>query len=233
MALPNVSTLVLEKVSKRFERGIGVDDVALDVDAGEVVGVWGRRRSGRSTLARVAAGIERPDAGSVRIEGLDLWRDREARQRVAVWHPLFPADHGRTMQRQVAIALRRGRRSPAQVRAEATAALERVGAGHVGSASPQELDRRETVRVALARALVMRPRVLVLDEPMSGLDVLDAERLIELIVQIARHDQIAVLMTAGEIGQLAGVDRHLAISRGIVRGSTQPAPADVVRIVGA
>jgi hypothetical protein len=55
----------------------------------------------------------------------------------------------------------------------------------------------------------------------------------ELVVQIARQDRIAVLVTASEIGQLGGVDRHLSISRGVVRGTAVPAPADVVRIVGA
>ncbi len=219
MSAPSVSTLVLDRVTERFARGVALDDVSLDVDAGEVVGVWGRRRSGRSTLLRVAAGIERPDAGEVRIEGADIWRTRSARRAAAVWHPLFPPDHGRTVQRQVAMPLRRGRRGARD-----------GGIAACADRSPDDLDAEEIARVALARALVMRPKVLVLDEPLNGIDVLAAEALLELIVEIARQDRIAVLLTAAEVAQLAGVDRHLSIGGGALRGTTEPTPADVLRL---
>lgn len=224
------STLVLDRVTKQFDRGVVLDGVSLDVDAGEVVGVWGRRRSGRSTLLRVAAGVERPDAGEVRIDGVDVWRMRSARCAVAVWHPRFPPDHGRTVERQVALPLRRGRRAARDVRLAVAAALDRVGASACAGRSPHELDAVEAARVALARALVMRPRALILDEPLDGLDVLAAERLLELIVGVAREDRIAVLLTAAEVAQLAGVDRHLSIGGGALRGLTEPAPADVLRL---
>ncbi len=230
VASTRVSTLVLDRVTKRFARGVALDAVSLDVHAGEVVGVWGRRRSGRSTLLRVAAGIERPDAGEVRVEGADIWRTRSARCAAAVWHSLFPPDHGRTVERQVAMPLRRGRRAAGDVRIAARAALDRIGAGHCADRPPDELDADEIARVALARALVMRPKVLVLDEPLTGIDVLAAEALLGPIVEIAHQDRIAVLLTAAEVAQLAGVDRHLSISGGALRGTTEPTPADVLRL---
>ena len=230
MIASNVSTLSMEAVSKRFARGVGADDVSLDVDAGEVVGVWGRRRSGRSTLLRLAAGVEPPDAGTVRVDGADLWHGRAARDGIAVWHCAFPPDHGRSVDRQVSIASRRGRRSSGEAREAAADALARVGVGDRAGRSPRDLDHGELARVALARALVLRPRLLVLDEPMSGLEALEAERLLELIVALARADRIAVLLTASAIGQLGGVDRHLSIDRGVVRGTTVPASAEVVRL---
>lgn len=233
MQLSNLSTLTMEAVGKRHARGTGTIDVSLDLDAGEVVGIWGRRHSGRSTLLRLAAGLERPDTGTVRFEGVDL-RDRRARRdRIAVWHAAFPPDHGRSVECQVAIAVRRTRQPMRDVRRAALAALERVGIGDRAPCAPRELDHAEVARAALARALVMRPRLLVLDEPMSGLDALDAQRLLELIVEIARADRIAVLLSAAEVGQLGGVDRHLSISRGVVRGTTAPTPADVLRMRGA
>ena len=67
--------LELEEVSKRYGRGLGaivLRDVSLALEPGELVAIWGRRRSGRSTLLRIAAGIERPDAGVVRFQGSDL-----------------------------------------------------------------------------------------------------------------------------------------------------------------
>lgn len=223
----------MEAVSKRHARGAGAVGVSLDVAAGEVVGVWGRRRSGRSTLLRLAAGIERPDTGVVRFEGTDLWSGPAPRHRIAVWHAVFPPDHGRSVERQVAIAARRGHRSMRRVCDEALAALGRVGIADRADCAPRELDHAEIARAALARALVMRPGLLVLDEPASGLEALEAERLLELIVEIARADGIAVLLSAAEVGQLGGIDRHLSISRGVVRGTTVPAPAEVLHIRGA
>jgi ABC-type methionine transport system ATPase subunit len=234
-----MSTLVLEGVSKRVRHGgaeqVALDAVSLDVDAGEVVGIWGRRRSGRTTLVRVAAGVEEPDGGTIRIDGVDLWRGareqrRSVRQQIAVWYPLFLPDHGRWLYRQVAIPVRRARQPTRRAWAQAHAALERVGISDCARTAVGELDHREVVRAALARALVMRPKVLVLDEPMSGLDVLEAERVLELIVGIAREDRIAVLVTASEVSQLAGVDRHLSMSAGVVRGATAPTPAAVIEL---
>jgi ABC-type multidrug transport system ATPase subunit len=234
IAVPSLraSTLAMEAVSKRFPRGIGATDISLDVDAGEVVGVWGRRRSGRSTLLRLAAGVERPDAGVVRFEGVDLWSRAATRDGIAVWHTAFPPDHGRTLERQVAVAARRGRRPSREVRDATLAALERVGLREHGSQPPRELDHPELARAALARALMLRPRLLVLDEPLSGLEALQAERLLELIVDVARTDRVAVLLSAAEVAQLSGVDRHLSIARGAVRGTTAPPLADVLRMRG-
>jgi len=223
-------TLAMEAVSKRFERGIGAVDVSFDLAAGEVVGLWGRRRSGRSTLLRLAAGVERPDAGVVRFEGEDLSRRRGGREQIAVWHTAFPPDHGHTVARQVAIAARRSRTPGDEVHRGALAALARVGlAGHA-DATPAELDPVEIAHAALARVLVMHPRLLVLDEPMNGLDAFAGQGLLELIVSIARSDRIAVLLSAADVSQLGGVDRHLSISRGVVRGVTSPAPAAVLRL---
>lgn len=234
IAVPSLraSTLMLEAVTKRFPRGIGATDVSLELDAGEVVGVWGRRHSGRSTLLRLAAGVERPDAGVVRFEGVDLWSRAGTREGIAVWHTAFPPDHGRTLERQVAVAARRGHRPVREVRAATLAALERVGLRNHASRAPRELDHPELARAALARALMLRPRLLVLDEPLSGLEALQAERLLELIVGVARADRVAVLLSAAEVAQLGGVDRHLSIARGAVRGTTAPPHAHVLRMRG-
>ena len=234
-----MTTLVLDAVEKRFRRGaadrVALDGVSLELDAGEVVGVWGRRRSGRTTLLRVAAGVERPDGGTVCVDGVDLWlgdrRERRAvRQQIAVWYPLFLRDHGRRLYRQVAIPSRRGRRSTRQAWLAAHTALERVGIADCARTPVGALDHRETARAALARALVMRPRLLVLDEPTAGLDALEGQRLMELVIEIARADRIAVLVSASDVGQLAGVDRHLSIAAGTLRGGTVPAPADVIEL---
>jgi ABC-type methionine transport system ATPase subunit len=232
-----VTALVLEAASRRVRDGAGervaLDSVSLEIEAGEVVGVWGKRRSGRSTLIRVAAGVEEPDSGVVRVDGQDLWqrgrrhRD-EARAKVAMWYPRFLRDHGRWTDRQVAMPARRGRRGRRRTLAEAREALARVGIAECAQSRIGELDHRETVRAALARALMVRPTVLVLDDPTSGLEPLDRESFLAVILAIAREDRIAVLLTASDPAQLGGVDRHLSISAGVLRGATKAEPATVV-----
>lgn len=237
-----MTTLALTHATKRYTRGvteeIGLDAVSLEIDAGQMVGVWGRRRSGRSTLARVAAGIVRPDSGTVLLDNVDIWsaRRREraaARQQIAFWLPLFLRDHGSRVYRQVAVPARRRQASrPSRQRAwvEARQLLDRVGLEDAATRTIGELNNSDMVLAALARALMLRPRVLVLDEPTSGLKPLEADRVMELLATIARDDQMAVLVTASEVDQLERADRTLSISDGVLRGKTVPESAPVVAL---
>jgi ABC-type multidrug transport system ATPase subunit len=236
-----LTTLTLTEVTKRYVRGvteeIALDGVSLEIDGGELVGVWGRRRSGRSTLVRVAAGIVAPDSGAVLLDDVDIWSSSraaraEVRQQIAFWLPVFLPDHGSRVYRQVAVPARRraGRDSRRVAWAEARQLLERVGLGDCATRSLGELNHADTVLAALARALMLRPSVLVLDEPASGLKPLEADRFMELLVRVAREDGIAVLVTASEVDQLERVDRTLSISDGVLRGKTVPEPAPVVAL---
>lgn len=166
--------LALRGVTKRFGGVAAIEDISFDVEPGEVVVLLGPSGSGKTTLLRLIAGLERPDAGSIALNG-DLVSDPER----GVWVPperrrvgfvfqdyaLFP--HMTALQ-NVAFALphlsRRERRARAQ------AMLTQVGVSHLARRYPHELSGGEQQRVALARALAPRPRVLLLDEPFSNLD---------------------------------------------------------------
>jgi ABC-type multidrug transport system ATPase subunit len=172
-----MALLELERVSKRFGRGAGertaLHEVSFEIDAGEVVGVWGRRRSGRSTLLRVAAGIERPDEGTVRVDGHDLSgpRSEALRAEVRFCRRTFRAADGDTVLEQLTTGqLTRG--VPMDIaRAGARRALHSLGAGDSAPLRPAELDGAEAVRVAIARAIVREPKLLVVDEPTLGVDL--------------------------------------------------------------
>jgi energy-coupling factor transporter ATP-binding protein EcfA2 len=200
-------------------------------------------RSGRSTLLRIAAGIEPPDTGFVRFEGRDLSapghqvlgegigycrpapRDREAGV-VLDELMLGPRARGAT---QSAAATR------------AHAALQRVGASDCAEHPINELDGAEAVRVSIARALLLDPAVLIIDEPVTGVDLLHRDDLLSLLRSLADDGLawagggaltrgIAVLMTVGESTALAGCDRALRIGGGGLGGSTEPELATVVPI---
>jgi ABC-type Mn2+/Zn2+ transport system ATPase subunit len=226
MSLP-----LMERVTKHFSAGrreyAALRAVSFDIAAGEFVAVWGLRRSGRTTLLRVAAGIEQPDEGVVLFDGRSVAEHRGARlgSEIAYFSTHFPAAHGGTVSDHVAVPLiaRCGHRQRARARAEAM--LRRVEALECARREPRELDPSELVRVGLARALMTEPRLLLLDEPINGVDLMQREPILALIRSLG-DEGVAVLMTVGDV--VTEADRVLTISDGELRGDVVPADAPVV-----
>ena len=229
-----MTLLLLDRVSKTYARGRrqlpALDDVSLEVGAGEIVGVWGRRFSGRTTLLRVAAGLESPDAGRVLLDGVERSKLPEGslRRRVAYCHASFAPAHAELVVEHVAVPLlARGTRiDRACTRAQAM--LDRVGAGSCAEMRPHELAQGELVRVVLARALLQQPELLLIDEPASGVDLLERDDLLTTLRVIAKDERVAVLMTASDTPALAGADRVLALAEGALHGDAVPHAGDVV-----
>jgi putative ABC transport system ATP-binding protein len=230
-----MSLLELQHVSKRYRHGAHKLDalraVSLELDAGELVAVWGLRRSGRSTLLRLAAGIEAPDSGVVRFAGHDLATEAGSAlaNGIAYCHPPLHAADGRTVLAEVlAGSLARGE-TPSVASTHARAALERAGAQHCAELAPHELDSAEIVRVAIAQGLATQPALLLIDEPTKGVDLLDRDGILKLLRSLAR-DGIGVLTTVGESTGLFGADRALSLSNGEMHGHIVPELAPVVRL---
>jgi ABC-type multidrug transport system ATPase subunit len=219
-----MTLLALERVSRRRGRSpherVVLREVSLQVDGGELVAVWGARRSGRSTLLRVAAGIEPPDTGIVRFQGRDLAGSGGSALGGGIGYcrrALGDAEGRCVLDELMLAALARGIPQPV-ARAGALRALARVGAEQCASREPRELDTAETVRVMLARALALGPSLLVLDEPTAGVEVLERDGILSLLRSLA-DEGIAVLIATGEATGLAGADRALSLTAGELRGS--------------
>jgi putative ABC transport system ATP-binding protein len=218
-----MSLLELRRVSKRFGRGarerVALEDVSLQVDAGELVSVWGRRRSGRSTLLRVAAGVQAPDSGVVCFDGRPLSGScgELLGHGVGFARTTFQAGEGEVVLDHVMIAQYAHGTSPSLAEAHARAALERAGAARCAAQRPGELDCEETVRVAIARALALGPRLLLVDEPTIGVDLLARDGILLLLASLAK-DGTAVLMSTGESTGLSGA-RALTLSDGQLHGA--------------
>jgi ABC-type ATPase involved in cell division len=214
-----MSLLSIEHVTKRYRRGrlerVAVRDISLDIEPGELVAVWGARSSGRSTLLRLAAGIESPEEGSVSFEGRDLtrWRNRMLGRRIGYCHTSFPSVQRCLVVEHVAAGLLAQRVSPKQAWRRGQEMLLRVGAERCAWLECHELDGAEVARVAIASALVAAPGLLVIDEPTSGVDELARDPLLGLLRSIA-NDGTAVLMSAGDAQGLSGVDRAYTIDSG-------------------
>ncbi|NYI66328.1 ABC transporter ATP-binding protein [Spelaeicoccus albus] len=162
--------LSLDGVTKRFGDTVAVDDVSLDVAAGEFVAILGPSGSGKTTLMRLVAGFESPESGSIRLGGRivnAVPADKRPVNTVFQNYALFP--HLSVVD-NVAYGLRmRGIRGPRR-RARARELLDLVRLTAFGTAKPHELSGGMQQRVALARALAREPEVLLLDEPLGALD---------------------------------------------------------------
>ncbi len=228
-----MSLLSIEHVTKRYPRGrlerVAVRDVSLDIDPGELVAVWGARFSGRSTLLRIAAGIEPPEEGAVKFEGRDLARSRNKvlGRRIGYCQTSFSAGSRGLVVEQVASGLLAQRASPKQAWRRGQEMLFRVGVESCARLECHELDGAELARVAIASALVTAPALLVIDEPTNGVDLLQRDPLLALLRSIA-DDGTAVLMSTGDAQGLSGVDRALTIDDGELQGEPESAPAHVV-----
>lgn len=233
-----MSLLSLDRVCKRHtdarRHAVALDDVSLAVKRGELVTVWGGRGSGRTTLLRVAAGLEQPDSGQVRFDGLDLAAGAEAAilRGLAYVQPGMVGPQRQSLRDRLTITLiARGATMPVARRA-ASEVLERVGADDCASVPVGELDATETIRVGIAQALLLKPKLIVVDEPTASVPLVERDAVLALLRSIA-DDGVAVLMTAGEAIGLSGVDRGMTISAGKVRANVAPEQAAVIPLRSA
>lgn len=228
-----MSLLELEHVVKRSRGGQGegdlLRDVCLELHEGEMVAVWGYHRSARSTLMRVAAGIEAPDAGSVRFQGRDLNGIAGIAGGLAYCRPpLRGTASASVIEALVWTQLARG--VPlGSARTQASAALEHAGVGHCAQRSPSELEGAEAVRLCIAAALVQRPVLLVIDEPTTNVDLLERDRILSLLRSV-RDEGVTVLTCVDRGTGLFGADRALSLSGGELHGHLAPELAPVVQM---
>jgi ABC-type lipoprotein export system ATPase subunit len=230
-----VSLLSVEGVSKRYRRGnrefVALRDVSLSVAPGELFVVLGTRRSGRSTLLRVASGIERPDDGRVLFDGADPARDwRALGRQLSFCHTSFSALEGERMIDHVAAPLLAHGRSRSDARHAAEAALERAGAVQCATMAPYELDGSECVRVGIARALAPDPRLIVVDDPTAQAGVLKRDPILRLLRSLAGKDGAAVLMSTDDAMCVSGADEVLQLDAGEVRPKDNSPEGEVVHL---
>lgn len=160
----------LRSVTKRFESAVAVDAVDLDIAKGEFLALLGPSGCGKTTTLRMIAGFDHPTSGDILVGGArvnDLPPYKRAVNTVFQSYALFP--HLSVID-NVAFGLRQRRIGRKARRAAAAEALDLVRLGDRGAARPGELSGGQQQRVALARALVLKPQILLLDEPLSALD---------------------------------------------------------------
>jgi ABC-type lipoprotein export system ATPase subunit len=212
-----VSELRLQEVVKHYPTAgdviRAVDGVSLRVRPGEMVALCGPSGSGKSTLLLLAAGLVTPDGGTVEfgdtdVAGLSATEAAEYQRRVvglvSQTIDLFP---GVPAVENAAIKLLADRVPLRQARRAAVPWLERVGLGNRLEHTPDRLSGGERARVALARALVNEPRLVLADEPTANLDTRRGLQIVELLASVAHEHKAAVLLVTHDPQAAALADR--------------------------
>jgi putative ABC transport system ATP-binding protein len=224
----NGPILVADRLVKTYDRGRvrALDGLDLTVENGEFVSVVGPSGSGKSTLLHMLGALDRPDSGRVLLEGHDL-AERKRLDRVRArsigfvfqLHNLLPA---LTARENVEVPVRALGVSRGERRRRAAALLETVGLGDRLDHRPGELSGGERQRVAVARAVVNEPRLVLADEPTGDLDREAGLRIMELLAELRRQRGLTVVLVTHNPDLAAAAPRTVRILDGRVVANGQP-----------
>ena len=182
--------ITVENVSKRFGDFQALDDVSLEVPDGALTALLGPSGSGKSTLLRVIAGLEQPDSGEVTITGQRATHLPARKRDIGFVFQHYAAFKHMTVRDNIAFGLRIRKRPKAEVRARVDELLALVHLGGWADRYPAQLSGGQRQRMALARALAVSPRVLLLDEPFGALDATVRKELRDWLRRL--HDEVHV-----------------------------------------
>lgn len=196
-----LSMITLEGVTKKYTRkATALNEINLQVDAGDFVSIVGQSGTGKTTLVKLLIAEERPTQGRVTIGGWDITRIRQKdipllRRQIGVIFQDFKLLPQKTVYENVAFALQVAGEHFFRIRSVVPQVLSIVGLEHRKHAYPHQLSGGEQQRVAIARSLVHRPKILVADEPTGNLDTINTQEIIDILKKINEFGTTIVLVT--------------------------------------
>ena len=213
----------LEHICKTFDTTAGnvhaVRDVSLEIQDGEIFGIIGFSGAGKSTLVRCINLLERPDSGSVQIDGLELTtlaekQLREVRTKIGMIFQHFNLMRSRTVYENIDFPLKKSGLSKTQRKEKIQSLLELVGLTDKHDAYPSQLSGGQKQRVAIARALANDPKVLLCDEATSALDPQTTQSILKLLKKVNAELGITIVLITHEMTVVKDICDRVAIMDG-------------------
>lgn len=214
----------IRNISKYFGQFAALDNVSLDINAGEIFALLGPSGCGKSTLLRILSGFETPSSGELLLDNKDLIGLKPNKRPINMVFQSYAVFPHMSVEENVAYGLKMEGVAKPEITRRVTEALEQVHLGEFGKRRPNQLSGGQRQRVALARVLVKKPRLLLLDEPLSALDakLRDAMRL-ELVKLQESVGITFVIVTHDQSEAMAIADRIAVLSDGKLRQVATPA----------
>jgi len=220
-------SIEVRNLNKRFGQTVVCDNVSIDIPSGELVALLGPSGSGKTTLLRIIAGLEVPDSGSVLFHGEDATGTDVRERQVGFVFQHYALFAHMTIFENVAFGLRvrpkATRPSEAEIRSKVTALLKLVQLDWIADRFPHQLSGGQRQRIALARALAVEPKVLLLDEPFGALDAKVRKELRRWLRRL--HDEVhvtSVFVTHDQEEAMEVADRIVVMNQGRVEQDGAP-----------
>ena len=203
--------LELRELRRAFGPVVALDGIDASLESGEFLSLLGPSGCGKTTALRLVAGFDRPDSGSIVVDGKNITRAPPNRRDMGMVFQAYSLFPNMTAEQNVEFGLRIRRRKRVSRRQRVGELLELVGLGHAGKRYPHQLSGGMQQRVALARALAIEPRVLLLDEPLSALDAKVRVQLREEIRRIQTQLGITTIYVTHDQEEALSISDHVAV----------------------
>jgi len=216
-------SIEISNVNKRFGDFVALEDVNVSLPTGQLTALLGPSGGGKSTLLRIIAGLEKADTGSVTIEGVDATRMSPQKRNVGFVFQHYAVFKHMTVAKNVAFGLEIRRKSKDEVRERVDELLRLVHLSQFADRLPSQLSGGQRQRMALARALAVQPKVLLLDEPFGALDAKVRKELRDWLRRL--HDEVpvtTVFVTHDQEEAMEVADEIVVINEGRVEQIGSP-----------
>ena len=205
----SVAEVAIDGVSKQFRSGaLALRNISMRVEKGDFVSLLGPSGCGKSTLLRLVSGLTQPTSGAVQVNGMTPALARELMSFIFQDATLLP---WRTVEQNVGLGLELEHTAKSIRKEKVAKMLELVGLTHVATRFPRQLSGGLKMRVSIARALVSRPRILLLDEPFAALDEMSRDRMNEELLRLYTEHHWTVLFVTHSVAEAVFLSKRIVI----------------------